>query len=270
MSARTWWLTGASSGLGREIVRALALRGDRVFATARSSQALQDLAAEYPGGVTPLPADVADDAAMQQLFSTLPESDRPQALDGVILCAGTCEYMDLPDLDVAMLRRVADVNFFGVANACAAALPLLDKAAGAARQGGSRRPCIVGVSSMSVLTGFPRAEAYGASKAAMRYFLDALRCDLGDRIDVRTLLPGFVETPMTAANDFPMPFCLRADDAARRVVRILDGQQREAAFPRRLYWDLKLASWLPGLWYGPVMARLRRQGTGASNSGSND
>lgn len=268
-SVRTWWLTGASSGIGREVARQLAGRGDRVYVTARRQEALDTLVAEFPDRVLPLPADVSDDAAMQRLFASLPAALRPESLDGIILCAGTCEYMDLPDLDVAMLRRVAEVNYFGVANACAAALPLLLTRAAQAGQGLCSRPRIVGVCSMSVLTAFPRAEAYGSAKAAMRYFLDALRCDIGDRVDVQTILPGFVETPMTAANDFPMPFCLGSEEAAQRVLDALDSHKREYSFPRRLYWLLKLASWLPGLWYGPVMARLRRQQQQTSNSGSN-
>src|SRR5690606_552705 len=192
--ARTWWLTGASSGIGRAVVRQLAQRGDRIYATARRQEALDSLVAEFPDRVLALPADVSDDAGMQRLFASLPAAHRPEGLDGIILCAGTCEYMDLPDLDVSMLRRVAEVNYFGVANACAAALPLLLARAEQAAQGLCARPRIVGVCSMSVLTGFPRAEAYGSAKAAMRYFLDALRCDLGDRIHVQTILPGFVAT----------------------------------------------------------------------------
>lgn len=267
-TARTWWLTGGSSGIGREVARQLARRGDRVHVTARREEALQALVEEFPDHIVALPADVSDDASMQRLFASLPAATRPHRLDGIILCAGTCEYMDLPDLDVAMMRRVAEVNFFGVANACAAALPLLEQTAAQARGGRQARPCIVGVCSMSVLVGFPRAEAYGSTKAAMRYFLDALRCDLGDRIDVRTVLPGFVETPMTAANDFPMPFCMSPEDAARRVIQAVDGTRREVRFPWRLYGLLKLAAWLPGLWYGPVMAKLRRRQAANSNGGS--
>lgn len=253
-NTQIWWVTGASSGIGREVVRLLAHKGARVYATARQASALHELVAEFPDHVLALPADVSDDPAMRQVFDSLPVELRPALLDGLILCAGTCEYMDLPDLDVSMLRRVADVNYFGVANTCAAALPLLQAAAVQRRD----RPRIVGVCSMSVLTGFPRAEAYGSSKAAMRYFLEALRCDLGASIDVTVVLPGFVETPMTRANDFPMPFCMSSEAAAGKIVASLDQRKREISFPWQLRGMLRLASWLPGLWYGPVMTRLRR------------
>jgi NAD(P)-dependent dehydrogenase (short-subunit alcohol dehydrogenase family) len=258
---RTYWLTGASSGIGKETARLLARRGCRVYISARSLAALDALAAEFPDLLIPLPCDVSDDASMAGVFGQLPEALAPQWLDGLIAAAGTCEYMDLPGLDLGMLRRVADVNYFGVANACAAALPLLRLAAAMPLRG---RPVILGVCSMSVYTGFPRAEAYGSAKAALRYFLHALRCDIGHEIDVSVAYPGFVSTPMTQSNDFPMPWCLGAEDAAQRLLAGLDRRKRDFGFPWQLHWLLRLASWLPGLWYGVLAPRLSRQARAAA------
>lgn len=261
MQQQVYWLTGASSGIGRALALLLAQQGHRVYVSARSAAALDAVAAAHPGHLIPLPCDVADDAAMARVFEQLPEALRPQTLDGLIAGAGTCEYVDLPDLDIALLRRVMDVNHFGVANACKAALPLLQAAAADPTR---RRPCIVGLCSMSVYTAFPRAEAYGAAKAAMRYFLDSLRCDIGHAIDVTVVYPGFVSTPMTSSNDFPMPYCMSAEDAASHVYAALGEGKRSIAFPWQLHWLLKLASWLPGLWYGVLAPRLSRQQKAAS------
>ena len=257
---RHYWLTGASSGIGRELALQLAAQGHRVYISARSSDALQALAAESPGQLIPLPCDVSDDAQMARVFEQLPPEQRPQWLDGVIAGAGVCEYVDLPVLETATCRRVAEVNYFGVVNACAAALPLLQRAAQAPGRG---RPFIAGLCSMSVYTAFPRAEAYGAAKAAMAYFLDSLRCDIGRQVDVCLVYPGFVATPMTAPNDFPMPFCLSVDEAARRVLAGLEKARRPRAFafPWQLHGILKLAAALPGLWYGVIMPRMRRTPT---------
>lgn len=254
MTQRVYWLTGASSGIGRELALLLAQQGHRVYVSARSVAALEALAKTHPGQLIPLPCNVADDAAMANVFQQLPEALRPTSLDGLIAGAGSCEYVDLPVLDPASLRRVMDVNHFGVVNACAAALPLLRAATGPSR------PCIVGICSMSVYTPFPRAEAYGAAKAAMRYFLDSLRCDIGRDIDVMVVYPGFVSTPMTQNNDFPMPWCISADFAARHISAALGSGRRSLAFPWQLHWLLKLASWLPGLWYGVLAPRLSRHG----------
>jgi NAD(P)-dependent dehydrogenase (short-subunit alcohol dehydrogenase family) len=262
-----YWLTGASSGIGRELALQLAAQGHRVYISARSAAALQALAAEAPGQLIPLPCDVSDDAQMATVFEQLPETQRPQWLDGLIAGAGVCEYVDLPVLDTAMCRRVADVNYFGVINACAAALPLLPRSA----QDGSRgRPVIAGLCSMSVYTAFPRAEAYGAAKAAMAYFLDSLRCDIGRSIDVCLVYPGFVSTPMTAGNDFPMPFCISAQEAAGRTLAGLARRHRAFAFPWQLHWILKLAAAMPALWYGVIMPRMRRNPLSAGAPAHNE
>jgi len=248
-----YWVTGASTGIGRELVRQLAWGGNRLYITARTRSGLDTLAAEFPGLVIPLPCDVTDEAAMSSLFDTLPQAQRPLQLDGLIAAAGTCEYIDLPELDTQAIRRVTEVNYFGVVNACKVALPLLKAAASV-----GRRSSITGICSMSVYTAFPRAEAYGSAKAAMRYFLDSLRCDLSGKVDVCIVYPGFVDTPMTAANDFPMPFAISAGEAAAHIVASLGKGKRSIAFPWQLHWLLKLAAAMPGLWYGMVVKKLNR------------
>ena len=261
MVQQVYWLTGASSGIGRELALQLAQQGHRVYMSARSASALSAIADAYPELLIPLPCDVSDDAALPQIFASLPEPLQPRWLDGLIAAAGTCEYVDLPELDPASLRRVMDVNHFGTVNACKTALPLLRAAAADPARG---RPVIAGVCSMSVYTAFPRAEAYGAAKAAQRYFLESLRCDIGHDIDVTVIYPGFVSTPMTVANDFPMPFCLSAEDAAGRIIAGLARRPRSLAFPWQLHCILKLAAWLPGLWYSVLVPRLSRQGKAAA------
>jgi short-subunit dehydrogenase len=143
-------------------------------------------------------------------------------------------------------------------NACKAALPYL--LAGSSETGS--KPQIIGISSLSTVTGFPRNEAYGSSKAAFEYFLDALRCDLGDRVVVTTVRPGFIQTRLTSENDFPMPWLMQPAEAARQVLRILGSKSRRFAFPWQLDWVLRLARLLPGLWYGPVMKQMmHKRGT---------
>jgi NAD(P)-dependent dehydrogenase (short-subunit alcohol dehydrogenase family) len=255
----TCWITGASSGIGRELALRLAAAGHTVWISARSGGVLQALAQEYPLHLLPLPCDISDSAAMAALFTDPALGNNgsvPQALDLVILCAGICEYIDLPNLDTASIRRNMDVNFHGTVNAAAAALPLL-RAAHARNP--ARKPELVGVSSMSAYVGFPRAEGYGASKAALAYFLDALRCDVQQDLDVTVVYPGFVATPMTDRNDFAMPFLQTTAEAADHILARLGRGRRSISFPWQLHWLLKLAALLPALWYGPVMRSLSRQ-----------
>jgi NAD(P)-dependent dehydrogenase (short-subunit alcohol dehydrogenase family) len=250
----SWWITGASSGIGRELALLLAEHGQRVWISARSPGALQAVARMHPDLLIPLPCDVTDDGAMATLFRDSPLA--PAWLDGVILCAGTCEYVDLPELDLALFRRVFDVNYFGVVNACGAALPLLRAAHERQPQ---RKPQLFGVGSLASVVGFPRAEAYGASKAALAYFLEALRCDVQQDIDVTLISPGFVATPMTERNDFAMPFLWSAREAAEYIVARLGSRRRAIRFPWQLRTLLRLGALLPWWWYRSVVPRLARK-----------
>ena len=153
-----------------------------------------------------------------------------------------------------LFRRVYDVNVFGLVNVIQAALPLL-KATG-------DQPQVVGVASLSAVVGLPRAEAYGSSKAAAIYMLDALRLDLTDQnVSVTVVNPGFVETPMTDRNDFPMPFLMQSDAAAQQIIEGISKRKRTVNFPLRLWITLKLASLVPALWYGVIGPRLSRSET---------
>jgi len=251
------WVTGASSGIGRALALLLGQEGDQVYISSRNGEALTTLAREAEGELIPLPCDVSSDNEMQLLF----QPSQIPLLDVIYLCAGHCEYMDLPDLDVAMVRRVTETNYFGIVNSCAAALPLLTKASSA----GHDRPHIVGVGSMSSYVGFPRAEAYGSSKAAMSYFLQSLRADLAGKVDVTVVYPGFIETPMTAKNDFPMPFLMSAEDAARILLEKSAKRPLSLAFPSRLHWLLGLMKTLPRLWYRTLVPRMNRQQDSRNN-----
>jgi short-subunit dehydrogenase len=119
---------------------------------------------------------------------------------------------------------------------------------------------IAGVASLSAYGAFPRAEAYGSTKAAVNYMLQALRLDARKHgIGVTTINPGFVKTKLTADNDFPMPFLMKPDDAARTIVQgMLDGKQ-EIHFPLRLSVPLKLLTALPRPVYEWLVGRTVRR-----------
>ena len=137
-----------------------------------------------------------------------------------------------------------EVNFFGTVNCVELVLPLL-RAAG--------KPHLVVVASQATAAPFPRAEAYGASKAALQYFCDCLRLDLAcEQIDVSVVNPGFVDTPLTRKNDFEMPFLMGAEQAAERIIGKLEGRPRRYSFPLRLSLLLGLSKLAPGLWQRAV------------------
>lgn len=237
------WVTGASSGLGRSTALQLANKGALVIASARSQTALDELAA-LSENIRPLVCDITDAGGFAALGEQI-AAISPH-IDQAILNAGSCEYLDFPDPDWSAVRRVMEVNFFGTVNCVEFVLPLL-------RAGHGHRPHLVVVGSQVTAAPFPRAEAYGASKAALQYFCDSLRLDLAqEQIDVSVINPGFVDTPLTRKNDFEMPFLMDVEEAARRIIAKLDSRPRRYSFPLRLSLLLSL-SWLaPRLWQKSV------------------
>lgn len=236
---RVIWVTGASSGLGRILALRLAADGSIVIASARNRQALEELAAQHHD-IHPLCFDITDREAWHELPRRM--GAITPCLDQAILNAGTCEYLDFPEPDWDAVRRVMEVNFFGAVNCVRIALPLLRAARGRGAQ-------LVVIASQVTAAFFPRAEAYGASKAALQYLCDSLRLDLArENIDVSVVNPGFIDTPMTRRNDFDMPFLMQVDDAASRIVDKLKSRPRRYDFPLRLAALLFLSKLVPAVW----------------------
>lgn len=241
------FLTGASTGLGRALALELAGRGYLVLAVARSADLLMQLAQQHQN-IRACPLDVTEDGAMQQFVDRI--AFDYGRLDLVLLNAGTCEYVQATDLDLTAFDRTFALNFRAVVSATKLLLPLIPA-------GGQ----LAFVSSLAHLFPFGRAEAYGASKAAISYFADSLRADIAATgIQVCLIEPGFVDTPLTRKNDFPMPFLLPAGEAAIRIAAKLEAGAWRIRFPQRLVWSLQLLRCLP---YGirqRVAAQFARQG----------
>jgi short-subunit dehydrogenase len=246
---KTIWITGASSGIGYELAVKLAEQGNFVIASARNQDKLTRLVEKFPQRITALPADVSQASERQSLSQRI--GDITDTIDIVIMCAGVVSYEDDLSFSDEMYQRVFATNFFGLVNTLAVAKPYLEKS--------RQRAYVVGVSSMSMMLAFPRAQAYGASKAAADYFLHTLCIDLPKRkYDVSVVRPGFIETPMTAENDFPMPFIISAEKAAERIIKGMEKRQRLIMFPGRLGWLIRVISWLPSLWFGVLGPKSSR------------
>lgn len=252
--SRRIWLTGASSGIGAALAEQLLNAGHHLALSARSEEPLQALARRYPNQVLVVPGDLGDAAQVKAIGSRIAQAWG--AVDTVILNAGTCEYLDSRHFDASMVARVVSTNIIGTSYCIEAALPLL-------RQG--VRPHLVGVVSAVTFFALPRAEAYGASKAGLRYLLEALRIDLAhEKIDVTLISPGFVDTPLTAANDFPMPMRWPVEKAARHIADRLDARPLEIAFPGPFIAGLRMLARLPKVLQVFLGRRMSRAGAKAS------
>jgi short-subunit dehydrogenase len=223
---RRVWITGASSGLGAALARACIDAGDEVWLSARPGARLDETVAALGPRAHALPLDVTDRAA---LVAALARLEHARGLpDLAILNAGTYLPQGLADLDAEAIRGLFALNVFAVTDTLAWLAPRL-----AAR--GHGQVALVG--SVAADIGLPYAGPYSASKAALVRLAQALRPEFERAGLILSLVePGFVRTPLTARNDFPMPFMLEADAAARSILRALD----RGRFRVRVPWTMSL------------------------------
>lgn len=221
-------ISGASGGLGLALARHYLERGAIVAAFARRGELLQVLAAEFPDQVYCYALDVRDAPAVQHAANDF--IARAGCPDVVVANAGVStgtltEYAE--DLDA--FQQVMDINVLGMVKTFQPFIAAMR----ATRQG-----TLVGIASVAGFRGLPGAGAYSASKAAAISYLESLRVELrGSGVKVVTICPGYIETPMTALNPYPMPFMLEADEAARRIARAIERQTTFAVIP----WQMGLA-----------------------------
>jgi short-subunit dehydrogenase len=249
INGRCIWITGASSGLGKALTIKLVEAGNFVIASARSESALADLAKQYPGKIKILPLDISKSLNLKKATTEIREIS--DYVDMVICAAGICEYEDNLSFNPDMYERTLDVNFLGVVRCFNIALPLLKKS--------QFRPHFVAISSLSTCVGFPRAEAYGSSKAALNYFMQSLRADLSKiALDLSLVRPGFIATNLVAQNDFAMPFMMTPEAAAERIIKKLGARKFLIDFPLRLSWPLRIWGFFFSVWCKFIVPKLTR------------
>ncbi|GIU47819.1 SDR family NAD(P)-dependent oxidoreductase [Shewanella sp. KT0246] len=228
-------ITGASSGIGLALAMKYVDQGYQVFACGRNEQSLQNIKGAYP-----LVFDINDktqiENAAQLLKAALIKSQ--SSLNSVVLNAGSCEYIDDPvQFDGALFERVIQTNVISMGYCLQHFLPLI-----------ATNGRVGLMSSSATYLPFPRAEAYGASKAAVNYLASSLRLDLkAHNIGVSVICPGFVKTPLTDKNDFAMPMQISADNAADEIIYGMKIGRNEIHFPKRFTLILKFLSCLPNV-----------------------
>ncbi len=233
-------ITGATSGIGKQLALDYAVAGWRVIACGRNQSALIELS-NQSSMISTLSFDVTDYDETLSVLSSL-----KCVPDTWILNAGDCEYMNHGEVDAKLMARVLNVNVVGVANCIEACQQYFER---------GHRVVIVG--SIASEVALPRAEAYGASKAAVSYFARALALDLKNKgIDVITVFPGFVETPLTDKNNFEMPMIVSVERASQSIRKQLAANKKHIYFPARFTNILRLISLLPYSWQAHVTRKL--------------
>jgi short-subunit dehydrogenase len=229
------WLTGASTGIGAALVPQLVAAGARVALSARRRELLDAVAASQPRDVLVVPCDVTDREAV--LAAGRAVISAFGGLDLAILNAGGHSRASVAAFSTEPFTQTYALNYFGVLHAIEAVLPTMQA---------QRAGHLAVISSASAYNPMATVAAYGSSKAAIAYTMDALRYELAPwGVDVSVVYPGFVRTPLTAKNG-RMPFLMEPDEAARRILDGLVARRAEVHFPKRLTWLLKVVRGLPG------------------------
>jgi len=243
---RRVWVVGASSGIGRAVASALHARGARVWVSARGTEALHTFTREHPGSQ----AAVLDVTDAGSVATAARQVQADGALDLVCVCAGHYRAMRADALDLAEALRHQAVNVSGTWHVLAATLPgLLVQ--------GSGHISLVG--SVAGFRGLPQSLAYGPTKAALLHVGEVLYLDLHTRgLGVSVVTPGFVATPLTAQNQFPMPALLTPEQAAEAMLAGWARGEFLIHFPKRFTRVLQGLRLLPYRLYFPLVRRLTR------------
>lgn len=250
-------ITGASSGLGAALAAAYAAPGVRLSLGARRRERLEETAARcrsLGADVTVAAVDVEDKETTRRWIEAAAEA---APLDLAIANAGISAGTGGGGESEAQARAIFATNLAGVLNTIHPALDAMRARPRPPAGRSARRGQIALVSSVAGYRGMPGAPAYSASKAAVLAYGEALRGELAaDGVAVSVICPGFVKTPMTDVNDFPMPFLMEAERAARIIRRDLARDRALITFP----WPMRLAAWWMRVLPSGLVTRLLANG----------
>lgn len=244
------FITGASSGIGQAFVRYYAAQGAVLGLVARREERLRELAASLDADCAIYALDVRDATALNAAATDFIR--RFGVPDIVIANAGVSRgTLTGQAEDLAAFQAVFDINVMGLVHTFH---PFVE----AMRQAGRGR--LVGIASVAGLRGLPGSGAYSASKAAAISYLESLRVELaGSGVGVTTICPGFIRTPMTALNPYPMPFLMDADVAVRKMARSIERNRRYVIVPWQMALVGRLMQLLPPCLWDALTRNFKRK-----------
>ncbi len=240
-AGKTYWLVGASEGLGEAVARKISASGATVILSARSEDRLNKVAESLPGRARVVPMDVADDESVARAAKEVGD------VDGLVFLAGVYWPMPATEWNAEQAVTMADVNFTGTMRVLGHVVPgMVEKDAGH----------IVLTGSLSGFRGLPGAIGYAASKAGVMALAESMRADLWRTgVHVQLANPGFIKTRLTEKNDFHMPFLMEADAAAQEMFDLMcDDAAFDKHFPTLFSWVFRLSRFLPNWAYYRLFA----------------
>lgn len=231
---QTWWIIGASEGLGRALAVLMLAKGATVIVSARSLAKLEEFAATDPN-LRAVAMDVSDPCSVAAAVAAA------GPVDGVVYCVGLYDPMSALDWKPGSAEAMAEGNYMGALRVLSHLMPGF-----VARDAGH----IVLIGSLAGFRGLPGAIGYGSSKAALMHLGENLRIDLrGTGLRVQVANPGFIATRLTAKNSFRMPQLMTPEIAAAHVMRLMRSKRFSASFPAPFAWLFTIGRHLPLRWF---------------------
>ena len=237
---KTYWLVGASEGLGAALAHKLSAAGADLVLSARNADSLRQLAFELPGNANVLPVDVTDEISVQSAASKLKE------LDGMVYLAGAYWPMDAKAWDTEKALAMIDVNLSGAVRVVGAVLPKFRR---------ERNGHIVLTGSLASFRGLPASVGYSASKAGLASLAETMKIDLkGTGIKVQIAHPGFIRTRLTDKNTFSMPSLMETETAAEYMFKAMRRRRFATSFPTGFALLMRSLQFFPNVLYFRLFA----------------
>ena len=233
------WITGASSGIGKALALKFAEKGWQVAASARRESLLNEMSKSNKN-IFSFPLDVTDNEKCKEVFNKIKE--KFNEIDISVFCTGIHDPKSEKKLNLESIRKIMNVNFFGTINSINAVYDYFKE---------KKSGHISIVSSVAGYRGLPTGGGYCASKAALTSYAESLYFDM-KRFNVRVTVvsPGFIKTPMTDQNDFPMPMIVSAEFAADEMFKgLTQSKAFEIHFPKKFTYIMKILKIMPNWLY---------------------
>ena len=249
MNNKTIWITGASSGIGKALAIKFAKEGWKVAISARREKLLEEIS-KIQNDIFYFPLDVTDIDKCKLVFNEVKK--KLGDIDICVFCTGTHDPKSEKKLNLEKVRKIMEVNFFGTVNSINAVYDYYKE---------KRSGQISIVSSVAGYRGLPAAGAYCASKSALSSFAESLYFDLKrNNVRVSLISPGFIKTPMTDQNDFPMPMIKSPEFAAEQMFKgLTKSKSFEIHFPKSFTSIMKVLKVIPnGLYFKIVEKGMKK------------
>lgn len=242
----TIWIIGASSGIGESLARKLSKESATLILSARSEDKLNELNNNLGNKHIVLPFDVSDFEATKKAISKA--QSNAETIDRIICLAGIYEPSAIKDMTDENIEKIITVNLTGIMHFAKHAYNLSLQ---------QKKSQIALCASVAGYVGLPNAQPYAASKAGLINFIQSMKMEAPDHVDIKMINPGFVRTPLTDKNEFDMPFIIEPEDAAQHIMDGLQSRAFDINFPKKLTLTLKIISVLPNFLKIPICAKFK-------------